>query len=265
MQCSSLTGDLDLSNHLSLTNIGNYAFAYCEGFNGILKLPPNITTIGNPVDYGYKEYPEDIADIPADGDVDWQNMILDAQKGHVFYQCSNFTGNLVIPEGVTKIEDASFHGCSGLQSLTLPSTLLEIENNAFSYCDGLKGKLTLPNLLTTIEFGAFDKCTGFTSLTIGQSIDFIGYGSFFGCTGLTGRVIFPISLTKLNYNAFSGCTAVESFQFPHTTPIDYNSEMIPANCTVVVPLNAIDTYKSIWPSHHTYGGYITGEAGLPRM
>lgn len=255
MQCSSLTGDLDLSNHLSLTNIGNYAFAYCEGFNGILKLPPNITTIGNLVDYGYKEYPEDIADIPADGDVDWPNMILDAQKGHVFYECSNFTGNLVIPEGVTKIEDASFQSCTGLQSLTLPSTLIEIENNAFSYCDGLKGELTLPNLLTSIEFNAFGGCTGFTSLTIGQNINYIGYGSFFGCSGLTGKVIFPISLTNLRQIAFSGCDAVEAFRFPHLNPIQYLENMLPAESTIEVPTDAVDIYKTNagWAAHTIVG------------
>jgi len=43
-----------------------------------------------------------------------------------------------VPEGVTKIEDSAFRGCSNLLSVELPSSLESISGNAFEYCRNLK-------------------------------------------------------------------------------------------------------------------------------
>ncbi len=46
--------------------------------------------------------------------------------------------SIVVPEGVTKIEDSAFRGCSSLLSVKLPSSLESISGNAFEYCRNLK-------------------------------------------------------------------------------------------------------------------------------
>ena len=50
--------------------------------------------------------------------------------------------SIVVPEGVTKIEDSAFRDCSCLESVDLHSSLESISGNAFEYCRNLK-KITI--------------------------------------------------------------------------------------------------------------------------
>ena len=51
--------------------------------------------------------------------------------------------DLVIPEGVTTINDIAFYNCSTITSVTLPKSLISIGESAFSYCRGLQSLTTL--------------------------------------------------------------------------------------------------------------------------
>lgn len=46
--------------------------------------------------------------------------------------------NVVLPEGVTDIEQGAFEDCSQLRTIFLPTTLRTIDENAFGYCSSLK-------------------------------------------------------------------------------------------------------------------------------
>ena len=46
--------------------------------------------------------------------------------------------HLKIPEGVTTIPDGFFAGCASLKSVTLPTSLISIGENAFPFCDNLQ-------------------------------------------------------------------------------------------------------------------------------
>lgn len=43
--------------------------------------------------------------------------------------------NLVIPDGIEKINDFTFINCSNIESVTLPSTVKEIGQQAFARCE----------------------------------------------------------------------------------------------------------------------------------
>lgn len=66
-----------------------------------------------------------------------------------------------IPDGVTKIGDYAFTGCSGLLSITIP------------------------NSVTSIGDWVFNGCSELTSITIGNSVKEISYGVFYGCSNLS--------------------------------------------------------------------------------
>ena len=102
-----------------------------------------------------------------------------------------------------KLGDGAFSGCSGLTSLTLPSSVTSIGDNAFSGCSGLTS-LTLPSSVTWIGWDAFTGCSGLTSLTIPSGVTWIGYYAFEGCSGLTSLTI-PSSVTSIGNYAFSYC------------------------------------------------------------
>ena len=97
----------------------------------------------------------------------------------------------------------AFVDCSGLTSLTIPSSVTSIGYGAFEGCSGLTS-LTIPSSVTSIGWGAFDGCSGLTSLTIPSGVTSIGGGAFEGCSGLTSMTI-PSSVTSIGNYAFYGC------------------------------------------------------------
>ena len=82
-----------------------------------------------------------------------------------------------------KLGDFAFYGCSGLTSLTLPSSVTKIGCYALSSCIGL------------------------TSLTIPSSVTWIGLEAFSGCSGLTSIHVYTKKLPELGPDVFTGCNA----------------------------------------------------------
>ena len=74
----------------------------------------------------------------------------------------------------------AFFGCSGLRSITLPSSITEIGDGAFRGCSGLTS-LTLPVGITSIGEYAFCDCSGSTSLNLPAGITSIGKYAFSDC------------------------------------------------------------------------------------
>ena len=57
----------------------------------------------------------------------------DKLGNYVFYGCSGLT-SLTIPSSVTSIGELAFEGCSGLTSMTIPSSVTSIGWGAFAEC-----------------------------------------------------------------------------------------------------------------------------------
>ena len=128
-----------------------------------------------------------------------------------FRGCSGLI-SLTIPSSVTSIGYSAFEGCSGLTSLSIPSSVTLIESDAFRGCSGLTS-LSIPSSVTLIESGAFRGCSGLTSLPIPSSVTSIGYRAFEDCTGLTSLAI-PSSVTSIGSNAFENCSGLTSITIP---------------------------------------------------
>ncbi len=99
----------------------------------------------------------------------------------------------------------AFSDCSGLTSVTIPNSVIEIEGEAFWRCIGLSS-ITFPNSVTTIREFAFFDCSGLTSVTIGNGLISLGLGAFSGCTNITTITSEIDSPSSFDDSVFSSAT-----------------------------------------------------------
>ena len=121
-------------------------------------------------------------------------------------------GTVEIPEGVTKIGDGAFEGCSSLTNIEMPEGLTEIGYRAFWECSSLKN-VKIPKGLTEIGDNVFKYCRSLTNVEIPDGVTRIGDEAFFGCRSLT-NIEIPEGVTKIGYLAFSACGSLTNIKIP---------------------------------------------------
>jgi len=126
------------------------------------------------------------------------------------YRYSGLTGELKIPNGVTEIGSYAFAN-TGITSVTLPSSIKIIGDNAFSDCKTLT-KVNFPEGLTQIGKSAFSN-TGMNSLVLPSSLKSIGDSAFSGCKSLAVKVNIPQGVTDIGSSAFSS-SAITDITLP---------------------------------------------------
>ncbi len=133
--------------------------------------------------------------------------------GYYTAEDSTIIGNLIIPDtvayngidySVTKINCGAFYNHVGITSVSLPSTIREIDHVAFSKCRNI-ASIVFPNSITTIGQQTFSDCSGLTSLQIPSSVTSIGDGAFLRCVNLAS-----ISVQNGNtvYDSRNNCNAI---------------------------------------------------------
>ena len=145
--------------------------------------------------------------------------------------------NVVIPDGVTSINDHAFQNCWSLESITIPDSVTSIGYSAFNGCIRLKN-VTIPGSVTsmggmtfygcsslasvTIQEGvasiashAFTRCSSLTSITIPGSVKVIEYEAFDGCWRLTS-VMMQYGVTEIGQSAFNDCSSLTSVTIPNS-------------------------------------------------
>ena len=70
---------------------------------------------------------------------------------------------------ITTIGQHAFDDCSGLTSIELPDSLINIEDYAFAYCEGLSS-ITLPDSTTYLGKKAFYACNDLTDIKLSSNL-----------------------------------------------------------------------------------------------
>ncbi len=189
---------------------------------------------------------------------------------YTFYRCTNVT-SLTIPYGVKIISSFAFGNYSSaatkLKTISLPSTLERINNQAFYGCKALTS-VTLPANIKVVENNAFYSCSGLTNITIGSNlIDLAGLSTVASNITTTNDAIYfgdgtnsylalakvkNTSLTSFEVNAntkyilqgaFSGLTAIERVNLPEGLEIIEKSAF--SGCSSLSTINLPSTLKTI--------------------
>ena len=211
--CYGLTS-LDLSGCTGLESIGSYAFAYCKGLTGLdLSDCMNIEEIGNcSFRNCYVMTSIDLSDCNS----------LTRIGRYAFYYCYGLTEiNLSNCTELEIIDTYTFYYCYGLTNIDLSYTKIEkLEKNVFALCTGLE-EITLPSSLTDIGSEAFYICVKLESINLDEctQLTSIGQYAFYLCENLK-NIEFPDSLYQIHNFAFY-YTQLEEIDLSNCSDLSY--------------------------------------------
>ena len=141
--------------------------------------------------------------------------------------------SLVLPNTITSIGANALSGCLYIQNITIPESVISIENNAFMDMRKLSVELSptsqlssignsafsgtaiesfvAPSSLTSIGSNAFRGCSKLVSATL--LAETIGSGAFYGCSSLT-TLTLQNGVETIGNNAFQSCSALTEISIP---------------------------------------------------
>ena len=181
-----------------ITHIGSYAFAvndlnYYDSewgvYNGVdnninsIILPKTITSIGENAFY----YCVNLRNVYYEGAVnDWCNISFAneysnpmqgaaydyyygySNEGSDLYINNELLTDLIVPSGVSKINDYAFYNCASLLTVTLPAGVTTIGEKTFDYCYDLNN-ISIPSSVNNILSGAFLNCESLSNIYYGSN------------------------------------------------------------------------------------------------
>ena len=160
---------------------------------------------------------ESIAESPAS---DFSFHEIDG-RGIVYYHGND--EHVVIPaqidgKPVTEIGRQAFYQYDKLVSVTIPSTVTTIENEAFNYCTNLK-TVRLTSGLQKIGSNAFKNCISLSEITLPDTLTTIGDSAFSCCYDLKQvRLLYIRSMKRLLHRLLrlTSCDQRYPFRYPYS-------------------------------------------------
>lgn len=182
---------------------------------------------------------------------------------------------IIIENGVTKIGNYSFSGCTNVESVLIPDSVTSIGFYAFSNCISLTS-ITVPMSVKNINRGMLEGCSsiekiavaadntvydsrndsnaiietktdtlivGCSKTIIPDTVTSIGESAFTKCTRLKS-IIIPDSVMTINQNAFSDCTGASVLRLSDTvTTIEYSAFRNCSGITEIIIPKSVSNIK----------------------
>ena len=190
----------------SVTQIGSGVFGNCESLTK-LQLP----TLGSlTLKSLFSTTPTWVTEVAL---TDATNIPADA-----FKNCTGLV-TVTMPSTVTTINESAFEGCTNLTNVEIPSDIMNINKNAFKGCIKITS-ITIPVGIWNIKDGAFEGCTDLQTLYWNASDKCNPVGSatspaFAECPNLK-TVVFGQYVKKVPAYTFYGCTGIQSIDMTDT-------------------------------------------------
>ena len=212
-----------------IETIGTYAFAGCISLESI-RVPTSLKTIKAYAFWNCTSLTAIyIEDLKSWCSIDFES-ILSSIANPLYYAKDLYLNNelvtqLVIPNGITAINDYAFMGCTSIKSVRIPNSIESIGRNAFIECSSLEAvyvdeisswcsiifKSTASNpLFYAKKLFLQDKIV--ESLEIPASVSKVSDYAFISCTSIK-RITISKSCVRIGYSAFAACNFVENVIF----------------------------------------------------
>lgn len=239
---TSVSGALEIPSTIEgypVTGIASWAFEYCTGLTSVV-IPDSVTSIGYGAfsETGIYNNPSNWKNgvlyignflIEANDDISGEYVIKPGTiliADGAFDWCEKLTG-VIIPDSVKFIGVGAFYGC-GINSITIPQSVVYVGECAFDECYGLAGIAVDENnpKYSSDEYGVLfnkDK-TEIVQYPIGNmrpqyaipdSVVNIGDWAFGNCCNLV-IVIIPDSVKEIGSSAFELCESLSLVSIPNS-------------------------------------------------
>ncbi|MBM7021955.1 leucine-rich repeat domain-containing protein [Treponema sp. Marseille-Q4523] len=176
-------------------------------------------------------------------------VLFDKHKTKLIRYPTGKAGSYTVPASVKVLGNSSFTDSNNLTSLILPDGLTTVEDFALHYCLNLQ-TVSIPSTLTSIGgyFLAFSKVE---DVKIPEGVTELSYQFLDGCSALK-TLELPASLTTPGWLFCEDCTALQSVTCKAVTPPALESNafknVVLAGVTLKVPAASVSAYEgtSIW-------------------
>lgn len=201
----------------SIVVIESEAFAGCESLDDVI-IPDSVAYYGNEI--FSKCYSLSSVTLSANCTTISVGMFL---------HCTSLE-EIIIPANVRTIEIMAFTE-SGLKTVNLPETLMNIKSTAFAGCANLES-VVIPDGISQLASSLFEECSSLSSVTIGAGVEEISTSTFGGCGNITK---IAVSADNKNYKLIDG----NLYTIDGTTLIKYatgnknTSFTVPENVTTI--------------------------------
>ena len=161
----------------------------------------------------------------------------------------NDVGVIIFSGDVDTISSSSsgpFRGITRLLTITLPSSVDNIQSYAFAECSSLK-EIEIPSKVGgNLGSYCFYQCTSLVKVKINQGVTKLSSNSFRGCTSLISIEI-PDTIVGMGDACFYGCTSLaEVIMYPTTPPKTLSNNNFNNNAPgrlIKVPAGSVNRYK----------------------
>ena len=121
--------------------------------------------------------------------------------------------SIVIPERVTSIGRAAFHGCNNLTEAIINAQITSLDAFEFRFNTNLRS-FEMSSTIESIPAGMFWGCSALSNVVINSGkIAIIDDNTFNECSALES-IVLPYALEEIGDSAFGGCTKLRSISIP---------------------------------------------------
>lgn len=274
----------------TVNTIGYYAFEGCSALTDVT-IPGSVDTVDEGAFHGTAWYDNQPDGLVYAGMVAYrykgtmpENTHLTFREGTLSIACDAFTDcnglvSVTIPNSVLYVDDLAFYRCHGLKSVTLGNSAISVSNQAFLYCDALESISVASdnpyydsrnNCNAIVETFTDALIIGCKGTVIPSTVGVIGPLAFEG-SGLVSLSI-PGDVWYINDYAFNDCYALNEvysyIQDPTDIIMGYNvfshwDQSVYEGRTLYVLRGTLEAYQADSKWSSYFGNIVEFDAFMP--